>query len=174
MVCRLPATTFAITLALGLGQLSAGTWISPHDLRADLTRLIDDLGLHQEVGYFRSRFLGFSDEAALVAHCWDLQALNNAYQLFLADHQPHLERDQEAILNGQSKLSDRDCFVRRFCVVHDFRRFPYRDPHLPPHLLPADWLGATATRLFDTYQTLLTDRANRYVDAVLATTPISE
>jgi phenylacetic acid degradation operon negative regulatory protein len=55
--------------------------------------------------------------------------------------------------------------------VHEYRYFPFSDPYLPHELLPEDWLGRAAINLFRAYHDLLRDRANAYVDEVLARTP---
>jgi phenylacetic acid degradation operon negative regulatory protein len=59
-----------------------------------------------------------------------------------------------------------DCFVRRFLLVHEYRGFPLEDPYLPRQLLPKDWKGDEAARLFEEYHALLTEPAERYVESV--------
>jgi phenylacetic acid degradation operon negative regulatory protein len=56
-------------------------------------------------------------------------------------------------------------------LVHEYRSFPYVDPNLPPELLPADWPGDEAVRLFQTYASMLAPAANQYVDQVMAVEP---
>ena len=34
-------------------------------------------------------------------------------------------------------------------LVHDWRRFPFRDPEIPVELLPDDWAGRRAQQLFE-------------------------
>ena len=57
-------------------------------------------------------------------------------------------------------------------LVHEYRSVPYVDPNLPSELLPEDWLGKKATQLLQEYHGLLTDKANAFVDSVLAKVPI--
>ena len=58
------------------------------------------------------------------------------------------------------------CFVRRFMLVHDYRAFALLDPYLPAALLPDDWAGAEAARVFERYHDVLTLPAERYVREV--------
>jgi phenylacetic acid degradation operon negative regulatory protein len=52
-------------------------------------------------------------------------------------------------------------------LVHDYRRFPFRDPDLPPELLPVGWHGREAHRLFVDVHALLRGPAEACVDALL-------
>lgn len=155
-------------LWLGFGQLSGGTWISPHDSRAEVTRLCWELGLEGQVTCFRAELLECLDGSGFLSRCWDLPGLAAAYRQFLGKHSPRYEFALWAEQNGKG-LSPKECFVRRFWLVHEFRRFPYRDPHLPAHLLPKEWPGEKAEALFEAYQGLLTAEASEFVDTVMST-----
>ena len=56
-------------------------------------------------------------------------------------------------------------------LIHEYRSSPYVDPNLPPELLPNDWLGEEATRLFQQFYDLLIEKAEAYVDSVFAKNP---
>jgi phenylacetic acid degradation operon negative regulatory protein len=56
-------------------------------------------------------------------------------------------------------------------LVHEYRSSPYVDPNLPRELLPDDWLGERATHLFQQYHNLLVEKAEAFVDSVLAKAP---
>jgi DNA-binding transcriptional regulator PaaX len=45
------------------------------------------------------------------------------------------------------------------------------DPHLPPELLPSDWLSVHAAELFKEYYALLTAKANQFVDSAFQQAP---
>jgi phenylacetic acid degradation operon negative regulatory protein len=62
-------------------------------------------------------------------------------------------------------------FRQRFWLVHEYRFFPFHDPYLPAELLPRKWPGDAAFELFQNYHTLLEDKANVYVDEILARAP---
>ncbi len=64
-------------------------------------------------------------------------------------------------------ITPEECFVHRFWLTHDFQSFPLKDPNLPTVLLPPNWIGFEARKLFDDYRRLLEAPANRFVDKVV-------
>jgi phenylacetic acid degradation operon negative regulatory protein len=52
-------------------------------------------------------------------------------------------------------------------LIYDYRHFPFRDPDLPPGLLPADWSGRRAHAVFLEAHELLRAPAERAVDALI-------
>jgi phenylacetic acid degradation operon negative regulatory protein len=51
--------------------------------------------------------------------------------------------------------------------VHEWRKFLFSDPALPPALLPLDWPGTKAAAYFDAESSRLLPAAARFVDACL-------
>ncbi|HSL72181.1 MAG TPA: PaaX family transcriptional regulator C-terminal domain-containing protein [Longimicrobiales bacterium] len=151
---------------LGFGQLGNGLWISPHPLRDQIGGLAQALGVRDHMEIFRAQHLGFSDVSQLVAYCWDLPAIGLRYRAFMARHERAYGRAHALVSRGA--LKPRDAFVRRFRLVHAYREFPLVDPYLPAALLPADWPGAAAAKLFEDYHELLTESAEAFVTAALA------
>jgi len=76
---------------------------------------------------------GGGELAALVAQAWDLPAIEQRYEEFLAEF---------------ASPSAADPLTRLIELVHAWRRFPSVDPGLPARLLPARWSGARAAKLF--------------------------
>ena len=68
-----------------------------------------------------------------MAQAWDLPAIEQRYEAFLAEFAP---------------ASAQDPLTRLIELVHAWRRFPSIDPGLPAQLLPAGWSGAQAAKLF--------------------------
>lgn len=154
---------------LGFGHLGPATWISPRDLRQEVTEIAKNLNISGKIHLFSGEYAGLSEAKTLVAQCWGLDELNRAYREFIKRHQPDWERCLEKSNNDD--ISPRTAFIRRFLLVHEYRSFPYVDPNLPPELLPNNWLGNEAIALFQNYAALLAPLANEYVDQVLATEP---
>lgn len=155
---------------MGFGLLGNGLWVSPYDLRQDVKKLVESLDIQEYVELFEARHLGFAKVDELVARCWNLDELNDEYAVFIAKYRPkYLEH--LAISRGNGDLPTGECFARRFMLIHEYRRFPFIDPHLPSELLPPNWLGDEAIKLFQAYHKLLTAPANEFVDSVFEKAP---
>jgi len=157
-------------LWLGFGALNQATWISPRNLRSDVERVVNSLDVAPYVEFFAAQHQGFGSDREIVERCWDLKRLNDYYATFIARYEP-LFREHQARLKAGKKLEPRECFVQRFMLVHEYRLSPYVDPNLPLELLPDDWLGERATRLFREYHDLLAEGAEAFVDSVFAKAP---
>lgn len=149
---------------LGCGSLGNGLWITPHDVGARLAEMAGGLRVAEYVELFEARHVGFSDTAHLVTQCWDLAGIAKRYRAFLTRNRPAFERCPERLSAG--RWTPRDCFMRRFRLIHEYRQFPLMDPYLPRELLPADWPGEAAAELFRSYHALLAEPAERYVAQV--------
>jgi phenylacetic acid degradation operon negative regulatory protein len=138
---------------LGFGRLAPTTWVSPFP-----SNDVDDLLAAEHLA--AEQFVGPSlgDPAAVAAAAWDLDGLASAYE--------HWRLDAEQILDGGAR-DDEDAFVRRSQLVHEWRKFLFRDPGLPEQLLPVGWPGRAAAGYFDEHATALLPRAARYVDSQL-------
>lgn len=152
---------------LGFGQLGNGLWISPYPLRGEVNELASELGIGDHIELFRAQYHGYSSASRLVGKCWDLASINALYLEFLERNRRKFEHFRQAIPQGGP--TPRECYVRRFRLVHEYRDFPLIDPYLPPKLLPADWAGGEAAELFERYHELLTAPAERFVESVLET-----
>ena len=86
---------------------------------------------------------GAKDAAALVSRAWDLDRIGREYREFMSELHPVVDRVDE---HGDMKSA----FTARFHLVHSWRTFLFRDPGLPPDLLPARWPGTKAAEFFDT------------------------
>ncbi len=150
---------------LGYGRLAPATWISPHHRRAELAYILEDLQIQPYVQLFSGEHLGLSSPEAFIQHCWDLPGLAAEYDHFVNRYQAAYEQ-LKAETDGC--VTSETCFVQRFWLTHDFQPFPRKDPNLPVTLLPPDWIGFTARRLFEDYRQLLAPGANDFVDEVMS------
>ncbi len=147
---------------LGFGPLTSALWVSPHDLCIQVSQLAVALDLVPHIEFFTATHNGMMAPGALVRKCWDLDSINGQYAAFIATHQPALDECRA----NRATLEPADCFLRRFMLIHEYRRFPFADPQLPSELLPADWHGLAAAELFQEYHDLLADKANRFFESV--------
>lgn len=158
---------------LGYARLGGDTWLAPRRSGEAESLLAAD-GVRPDS--FTARDLG--DPADLAARAFDLAALGRAYQQWLRDARTHGREDpgataaeggaMEGAMVGED--GDRRAFADRSRLVHEWRKFLFTDPGLPPALLPADWPGDTAAAYFDTHAAALLPAAARFVDTCLAQT----
>ena len=155
---------------MGYGMLSHATWMCPRDLGDTVADLVRRLGVEQYVEVFTASHIGFSDGKSLVKRCWDLDSINRQYAAFIAKYQPRLDDHLRRVGMGQD-IEMSECFVERFMLIHEYRKFPFIDPELPVDLLPEGWLGAEAASLFREYHRLLAAKANDFFDSIFEKSP---
>jgi phenylacetic acid degradation operon negative regulatory protein len=97
----------------------------------------------------------------MAARSWDLAGLNKDYGELLERYRPRVARYRASEPRG------REALVERMRLVHDYRLFPFRDPDLPPELLPEGWTGRAAHVAFLEAHGLLRGEAEAYVDQLL-------
>jgi phenylacetic acid degradation operon negative regulatory protein len=121
----------------GLGVHSPGVWVTPHPDREPTVReVLKTIGAGETSTIFLGH-LGSLEEARRVAEqAWDLVEIAEAYDAFLT------------AVDGLRPRTERETFAAHTRLVQEWRRFPFLDPGLPPALLPSDWNGTRAFKLF--------------------------
>lgn len=151
---------------LGFGPIGGGTYVAPRDVSDEVRHLAERLGASGFVRTFVASGSGGTDDAHIVRESWDLRRIAGAYARFIRHYAPLYESDRAR--KAKRALEDVDAFIVRFALTHDFRRFPFIDPDLPPVLLPKNWAGARARKLFENYHAMLTDGALRFFESCAA------
>ena len=117
----------------GLGSPAPGIWITTHVERmAEAELALDQAGVGDRQ-IFVAEHRGGGELGTLVSQAWELAAIEQRYEAFLAEF---------------DSPDTQDPLVRLIELVHAWRRFPSIDPGLPAHLLPARWSGTRAAELF--------------------------
>lgn len=137
----------------GYGTLDGATWVATRP-SGDVDGLLDDAGLRYE-RFTAHHTAGTPGAMALVRRAWDLNEIGTAYQRFVRELGPVVRVPE----NG----GDEAAYAARFQLVHAWRTFLFRDPQLPPALLPDGWPGGTAASFFDEHAARLRPAADRYV-----------
>lgn len=140
---------------LGYGPIGTGTWVCPWDLGTRLQTVLDKHRVAGDVEVFTAQHEG--EDGALAARAYDLSELRAAHAAFLAEQPETLDTD-----DGEA------AFRTRVELVHTWRKFLFLDPGLPDELLPTDWLGDRAGRVFLERYRALEDPAWDWWDAVVA------
>lgn len=121
----------------GFGSPSAGVWVCPNsDRQSEAESILDALDLADEAMSFVATYGSIGHEESLVNEAWDLRAVAEHYEEFVAAFADVAPATPDETLLAQTRL------------VHEWRRFPLLDPQLPEELLPAQWSGKTAAELF--------------------------
>ncbi|EWT01562.1 PaaX family transcriptional regulator [Intrasporangium oryzae NRRL B-24470] len=143
--------------SLGFGNAGAGVWIAPARMRDAAVQAIDELGLTQRCALFVGDYAGGQDLMRLLAQSWDLEDIDARYREFIARHS-----GVRAALDGGQCLDGAQAFVAYLGLIDEWRRLPFRDPGLPPEVLPPDWSAPAAGELFERLVETLGERALAY------------
>jgi phenylacetic acid degradation operon negative regulatory protein len=148
---------------LGFGLLSASTWISPHNR---VRQIREEFAEHSAVriDVLHARSEGAAADRDMAARSWDLVGLNKDYGELLDRYRPRLAGYRAGEIRG------REALVERMRLIHDYRMFPFRDPDLPPELLPEGWTGRAAHDVFLEAHGLLRAEAEAHVDRLITAT----
>lgn len=148
---------------LGFGTVAPGVWVAPGHLEAETHEMLDRLGMRDFASVFRGQHVGFGDLSDNVRTWWDLAGLRDLYRAFLTQYATMLER-----WGGETAAPREAAFADYVELVTAWRQLPYADPGLPLEVLPADWDGLAAERLFADLRNRLAGPAGAYARAVLA------
>ena len=140
---------------LGYRVLDGTTWVAPQgSVEAEAVISTEGLGFDE----FCAEFAG--DSRRLVDRLYGLDGLATAYDEWLG-----VARD--IVSRATDDPDDRTAFATRSRLLHEWRKFLFRDPGLPIALVPADWPGLEARRYFDVQAERLMPGARAYVDDCL-------
>jgi phenylacetic acid degradation operon negative regulatory protein len=144
----------------GFGQLSPSTWLSPHDLMAE----VREIGAEYPSAKVDALWCGtgnVQEDRDLAARCWDLEQLGEDYQQFI---RTYVASDNEVVNAGKE---GRTALIERMHLIGDFRRFLFRDPYLPRELQPDGWPSDEAYLLFGAVHRQLGPAATEFVSGVV-------
>ena len=138
----------------GFGSLGGGVWISPHVERESELIEMSGNGSAAELLSFHAEFGALGDPAQLIADAWNLDQVATSYREFIAAFSRQRPRGPEASFRSQTLL------------VHAWRKFPFLDPDLPEHLLPARWPRSRAQELFENRHAAWHEAAQDYFSGI--------
>ncbi|HLU33074.1 MAG TPA: PaaX family transcriptional regulator C-terminal domain-containing protein [Natronosporangium sp.] len=143
---------------LGYGHIGERAWVAPR-ASDEVDTLLREAGVRYD-RFVAAHAAGTDGAASLVRRAWDLPALARAYEEFIATFAPLVEP-------VPARGDDEAAYRARFRLVHAWRSFLFRDPQLPPALLPDPWAGAAAAAFFDQHAARLRPAADRFVNQCL-------
>lgn len=119
--------------ALGFGMLQASVWISPYPCLGDVEEIVKLYNLKPYVLYAVSKKVGRYNAKELAGKVWELKNINKKYKQFLEKHKKF---EKEFRVEDLNKL--------KFSYLSILQI----DPQLPKGLLPDDWAGDKAYKIF--------------------------
>lgn len=143
---------------LGYGTIGDSTWVA--------TKASPEAeGVLTEAGIGFQRFTaqhtgGRAGASELISRAWDLDRIAQEYRDFVTQMRPVVD---PVDADGDLRVA----YTARFKLVHAWRTFLFRDPALPPDLLPPRWPGNDAAEFFDKHANRLRPAADRFVEHCL-------
>jgi phenylacetic acid degradation operon negative regulatory protein len=147
---------------LGWAPLSDAAWVG---LRND-AEVDQILGL-EGIAADRFRAPVDDDAAEFARRVWKLDELGASYDAWLIEAKALVDNAGHESADGSGGTGDEQAFAVRSELVHEWRKFLFRDPGLPDELLPDDWAGTRAAEFFDFHADRLGPAAGRFVDNCL-------
>lgn len=157
---KLPALKRQL-LWLGFSQLASGVYAHPSMDKATLHEMLVESELSQSVIVFDSRTLGRDSNQVLkklVHERWQVEALQRDYRLLIDCYQPLIE-----LVKARKMINDRQSFLLRTLLIHEYRRILLKDHELPAQLLPKNWLASEAKELVKTIYAELARSSSRFI-----------
>lgn len=152
---------------MGFGSVTSGVWIAPERIWARAKKQLDRLGLTPFIDFFNADHLAPAELAQKVSAWWDLDALDEMYTEFIAKYEG-LKVKWDALEGDPSKENSHDAFAEYCPMMTEWRRLPYKDPGLPLEILPSNWKGVVAEKLFGDLHRVLRYPARDYVRGVMS------
>jgi phenylacetic acid degradation operon negative regulatory protein len=143
---------------LGYGSIDETTWVATR-AADEIDSVLTEAGLRFE-RFTAQHAAGTPGATALVRRAWNLDEVGAAYEQFVRELRPVVSAVGDS-------ATDEQAYSARFRLVHAWRSFLFRDPQLPPALLPERWPGLAAAAFFDRHASRLRPAADRYVDRCL-------
>ncbi len=145
---------------MGFGYLGSSTWISPHQRYGQLKLMVDEYEMQDQIHVFTGMYEGIGSPYDLVNKAWNIASIEEKYQSFLDEFSLKFQRVHQ--LGVQDLLTEIQAFVERAALVHEYRKFLFIDPRLPRELLPVDWVGEQARKLFKRYYNFVSPLAEKF------------
>lgn len=156
----------------GFGLIANGILISPNPLEQQVLEMREMYDLEDHIILFTSSNILTHDNQDLIDKGWDFKQLEQEYDQFIEKYTLKYEELKAATWN--ESLTDQECFVERTLLVHEYRKFLFKDPGFPSDLLPPNWSGDKARDLFWKIHQLISLQAVRYFDSVFKQAPDRE
>lgn len=117
---------------LGFQKIQKGAYISPHSLLYTINRISTELGIRQYLTLIEAEKI--DREKIAIEKIWNLEKINEEYGDFIKEAKKSKRKKFWPLLAKQ--------------LEEKFSQIYKKDPHLPEELLPKDWLGEEAYKIY--------------------------
>jgi phenylacetic acid degradation operon negative regulatory protein len=126
----------------GFASLYDGVWVSPRSDSSGAESILSDLGVETATVLRSSVIYPPVSGPGHPLSAWDLDELREAYDDFIDEFSPLLER----VRLGQVTASE--ALIARTSVMDTWRQFPRVDPEFPSGALPEGWPRQRSREIF--------------------------
>lgn len=138
----------------GVGQVAPHVFISAAASLKSIEEMLTEAGILDQVQVLDAALVSPSSPdlmRSIVADAWDIAAIEEGYETFLARFRPIWSQLEKA-----RDLDPEQAYMIRALLMNEHRRLALRDPRLPREFLPTVWAGESAFMLTrNIYQTVL-------------------
>jgi len=131
---------------LGFGLWQRSVWITPFDIGKELGSYLRKEKISNFVEILVGERVGDLSDREFAARVWPLDKVNEGYKDLLGGWVEELKKESSA----EERLLVAISFHSRYLILLE------DDPRLPLELLPDDWIGAEAEKLFGKLKSTLT------------------
>lgn len=153
----------------GFGLISNSILVSPNSVEKQVLEMIRTYDLEDNIIFFTSSSVLSHDNHGLMEKGWDFKQIDEEYKQFIEKYTKKYEDLKEDI--WKERLTDEESFIERAALVHEYRKFLFKDPGFPNELLPSNWSGTKARDLFWNIHQLISAQAVRYFESVFKQAP---
>lgn len=130
---------------LGFGRWQRSAWATPFDIAEELSSYLRKQNLSGVVQVVVGKRVGGSSDREFAAKVWPLEKINEKYLSLLADWGKELKKER----------SDKERFQAVVTFHERYLDILNADPRLPRELLPGDWVGDDAHKLFKKLKSIM-------------------
>ena len=119
---------------LWFGQLQKSVWVSPHPIIDEVEELLKAKEIKTGVLLFEAEKIGSSSNKEIAHQAWDLPMIAERYVELVENY------NKDSLTDEEKAGSD---FANEYLEILKI------DPYLPDEILPQDWPGKNAKKLFN-------------------------
>lgn len=138
---------FSISLReMGFGRMQNSVYVSVHNMIDRVKSLAKSLDISEQIKVILIEDIGISDQRKFAREAWHLDELNRKYKNFVAKNK-----------NGYKGAHFTSDILRYWLkkTKYEYYNLLHEDPVLPKELLPGNWMGYEAQKVWNEMEAVL-------------------